>query len=194
MEVDHAIPVDVHLRMQGADKTWRHWLGSSISHAIDGFVFRNLILPGVSRLIPLFAPYIELAVIVALILRQVVDSQLRGVAHDDAHIVAELLVGDQVVAISIHLIKGLHYVDRLNPRRDQRTADLMPLEAAHLGPLLLKYLPQRLLVVIVEHVFLLDWRLKLTFRLGLGHPVSVNDCSSLLRPFAADSHNYLLIR
>ena len=193
MEIDHAIPVDVHLRMQGADKTWGHWLGSGIPHALDCLILCNLILTLVGCPIPLLDPNIQLIVIATidtLILRQVVDSKLRSVAHDDAHVVAELFVGDQVVAISIHLIKSLHYVDRFNPRRDQCTADLMTLEAAHLGALLLKYLPQRLLTVIVEHMFLFDWRLKLTFWLGLGRFFSIHGCSPLRCSCAASSHNY----
>ena len=79
MEVDHAIAVDVHLRMQGANEAWGHWLGRGFSHALDRLILRNLILPLLRRLIPLSEPDVQLLAVltfiaVALILRQVVDS------------------------------------------------------------------------------------------------------------------------
>ena len=129
MEINHAITVHVHLCLEGAHETWRHGLSDSLLHVLDRILFRDILIVTSRCFMPLLAPDLQSSLILGAHC-QVVDAELRVVTHDNTDIVSELLVGDQVIAVTVHLVEGLDDIDRLDSRRDQRPANLVPLEAA----------------------------------------------------------------
>ena len=60
VEIDHAITIDVHLRVQRSDETWRHGLVRCLLHAFNCLIRCDLILAAINRFIPLFAPNLQL--------------------------------------------------------------------------------------------------------------------------------------
>lgn len=51
-------------------------------------------------------------------MRHVEDSQLSGIFLDNSDVVSELFVGDEVVAVAVHLVEGLDDVDCIDPGSD----------------------------------------------------------------------------
>ena len=60
VEIDHAITIDVHLRVQRSDETWRHGLVRCLLHAFNCLIRCDLILAAINRFVPLFAPNLQL--------------------------------------------------------------------------------------------------------------------------------------
>ena len=88
-------------------------------------------------------------------MRHVEDSQLSGIFLDNSDVVSELFVGDEVVAVAVHLVEGLDDVDCIDPGSDECATDLVSLEAVKLGTLLLEDYPKWLPRVVVQHILLL---------------------------------------
>ena len=129
MEVNHAITVHVHLCLEGAHETRRHGLSDSLLHVLARILLQDILLAASCRFMPLLAPDLQSGLILGAHC-QVVDAELRVVAHDNSDIVSELLIGDQVIAVTIHFVEGLDDIDRLDSRRDERSSNLVALEAA----------------------------------------------------------------
>ena len=106
-----------------------------------------------SRFAPLTSPDLEPFLFGCAHL-QVLHGQLRSVPLNDSDVVSELVISDEVVTVTVYLVKGLDDVDGINAGGDECATDLVALETAELGALLLEDLPQRLALIVVEHVLL----------------------------------------
>ena len=71
---------------------------------------------------------------------------------EQTDIVSELLIGDEIVTVTVHLIEGLDDVDGLYACGNECRTDLVALETAELGTLRLEDVPEWLTSVVVEQV------------------------------------------
>ena len=71
---------------------------------------------------------------------------------EQTDIVSELLIGDKIVTVTVHLIEGLDDVDGLYACGDECRTNLVALETAKLGTLRLEDVPEWLTSVVVEQV------------------------------------------
>ena len=155
MEVNHAVAIDVHLCLKGTHEARRHRIANGHTHILNRVLFSDFVLTLGGRFIPLLAPDLELLLILcADLVCKVAHLELAGVPHDDTNVVTELLVRDQVVTVTIHLIESLDDVDGLNARSYQRPTDLMSFQAAELRALRLEHMPKWLHAIVVQSSWL----------------------------------------
>ena len=81
---------------------------------------------------------------------EVVNLELAHIALYNPDIVTKLFIGDDVVTVSVHFVKGLDNFDNLNASRNERLLDLMPLKTAKFRSLRLEDLPKRLSRIVIE--------------------------------------------
>ena len=106
MIVDLAICVDIHLFFKRLDNCGTQWSLCIIFEALDGLFLTYLLHLSISLLIPNFTPLLQALPIGARHhMTQIVDvNEACGIKP--AHVVTELLVRDELVAILIHFIEG----------------------------------------------------------------------------------------
>ena len=119
----------------------------------DSIIFWDLFLPH-CNVIPLDAPILKFPRLLFWARLKVIDTELAIIAHNDTNIVSELLVGDQVVSVSIHLIECLNHIYNIDSSCDQRLLYLVTFETAHLRFLWLENGPEWLLTIVVESVLI----------------------------------------
>ena len=66
---------------------------------------------------------------------KVIHRELVCLSLNDANVIPELFVGNQVVSVSIHFVECLHNIDDFNAGSNERLFNLISLQAAELGTL-----------------------------------------------------------